>query len=68
MLQLDFFQSLSESESLKAELRLVKESSDKVRKAMFARHNELSKKYIELTERLYILEKNICVQSKNNSE
>lgn len=30
------------------EIRSIKETSDKVRKGLFARHNELAKMYIEL--------------------
>ena len=45
---------------LKDDVKLVKESNDKVRKSMFARHGELAKKYTEIHERLQILERNIC--------
>ena len=53
----------NEIEFLKDEVKTVKESSDKVRKSLFARHGELARKYSELSERLQILEKNICYGS-----
>ena len=60
VIQLDFFEKKSDLEVLREELRKVKESNDKVRKGMFARHGELAKMYIELHNRLEILERNIC--------
>jgi hypothetical protein len=60
--QLEFF-PLSEKDEidrLKNEIKACKESSDKVRKSMFARHGELARKYVELGERLQIIERNIC--------
>jgi hypothetical protein len=57
--QLEFFPP-SDIDCLKDDVRLVKESNDKVRKSMFARHGELAKKYAELHDRLQILERNIC--------
>lgn len=60
-IQLNFFEEeKSEFDYLKEEMSEVKLSNDKVRKSMFARHGELARKYIELHERLQILEKNIC--------
>jgi len=38
----------------------VRESSDKVRKSLFARHGDLARKYSELHDRLSLLERNIC--------
>lgn len=38
----------------------TKQSSDKVRKALFARHGELAKMYLDLHARLEIIERNIC--------
>lgn len=52
---------------LKTDVMSVKESNDKVRKSMFARHGELARKYMELHERLQILEKNICLGRLNMS-
>jgi hypothetical protein len=60
MIQLDFFEN-DEVLRLKDELRQVKESSDKVRKALFARHGQLAKAYLELHQRLDIIERNICL-------
>lgn len=59
--QLEFFiEEKSEVEYLRDDIKEVKESSNKVRKSMFARHGELARKYMELHERLQILERNIC--------
>jgi hypothetical protein len=60
--QLEFFE-IPEIEVLRNDVRFVKESSDKVRKSLFARHGELARKYMELHERLQILEKNICTNN-----
>lgn len=49
-----------ESFILRKEIEEIALSCDKVRKGLFARHNELAKMYIELHQRLEILEKNIC--------
>ena len=59
--QLDFLaEEFSELDAFEAELRKVKESNDKVRKSLFAKHADLARKYVELHERLQILERNIC--------
>ena len=55
-----FFCEKTEIECLKGEIKLVKESNDKVRKSIYARHGELSRKYSELSDRLQIIERNIC--------
>jgi len=47
--------------TIRDDVRGVKESSDKVRKSLFARHNELAKKYTDLNERMRVLERNICL-------
>lgn len=72
MIQLNFFQSfeeqiLDENRFLKEEVKKVAlktnathASADKVRRALFARNNELQKRVDELEERLKIIEKNIC--------
>ncbi len=61
MLQLDLFEK-EETEIIRGELQKVKESNDKVRKSLFAKHGELTKNYIDLHARLEILEKNLCKQ------
>ncbi len=66
--QLEFFElEQSEIDCIKSEVKGVKESNDKVRKSMFARHGELTRKYMELHERLQILERNICTGQSNMS-
>lgn len=58
--QLDFFVDKTEIEILQDEIRDLRLSQDKMRKSLFAKHGELSKKYIELHNRLQVLESNIC--------
>lgn len=61
MIQLEFFpEQRNESEILRQDIASVKKSTDNVRKSLFARHGELAKKYIELHDRLEILERYIC--------
>ncbi len=60
-IQLDFFhEELTEVEILREEVRQLRLSNEKVRKGLYARHGELAKLYIELNDRLNILEHNIC--------
>ena len=63
-LQLEFFEEKTEWDLLKEDVESVRESSDKVRKSLFARHAELARKYMELHERLEIMERHICKESK----
>jgi len=66
-IQLDFFrESGSEIELMHEEVTKVKNSTDKMRKSLFAKHGELAKKYADLENRLNILERNICSGSINN--
>ena len=60
--QLDFFKNEEESEieALRAEIKAVKTSSDKVRKGTYARIGELTKLTNDLQDRLRILERNVC--------
>lgn len=60
MIQLDFFEPHNELDLVRSDIKSIKESSNKVRKSMFARHNELAKLLIDINERLEILERNIC--------
>lgn len=61
IIQYDLFEARpTEVDELRIELEQVRESNNKVRKAMFARHGELAKLYINAIERLEILERNIC--------
>lgn len=60
MIQLDLFHEFSEVEILEERIRQVEKSLDKQRKALFSKNGELSKAYIQLNDRLEILERNIC--------
>lgn len=59
-IQLEFFEEKTESDILREEIMNIRNSNDKVRKSLFARHGELAKKYMELQERMNIIERNIC--------
>ena len=61
-IQLDFFKTEEESEieALRKEIASVKTSSDKVRRALFSRHGDLTKVVMDLQDRLGIIESNIC--------
>lgn len=59
MIQLEFFVN-DETVRMKEEIKKLKSSNERVRKSMFAKHGELYKNYSELSERLEILERNIC--------
>lgn len=76
VIQLTFFdtfeeQILSENRFLKEEMKKVTEksmkthtSSDKVRKALFARHGEMQKRIDDLEERLKRMERGLCYDNK----
>ncbi len=69
-LQLDFFiKEKTEMDTLKEQLDHVRQSNEKVRKSIFVKHAELQKKYLELHERMQIIERNICNsnETKNKS-
>lgn len=57
--QLDFFKD-PEICRLESEVECTKEMANKVRKALFARHNELKRQLDELKEEHEIFKKNIC--------
>lgn len=64
-IQLDFFvEQKSELDYIRDDLEHVRQSNDKVRKSIFARHSELGHKYMELHERMQIIERNICQGNK----
>ena len=66
LVQLDLFEDRSDVEILEERIRLLEKSQDKLRKGLFSRHGELAKKYIEIHDRLNILELNICRNTKLN--
>lgn len=45
---------------LEIRVEQAEKSSENVRRGIYARHNELAKKFIELQERLTLLEGNLC--------
>ncbi len=60
LVQLDLFENKSEVEILEDRVRLLEKSMDKQRKSLFARNGELAKKYMELHDRMEVIERNIC--------
>lgn len=59
MIQLDFFDN-EDTHLLRKEIQKLKESNERVRKSLFAKHGELARNYLELLNRLDVLERNIC--------
>ena len=60
MVQLEIFHEMTEMDMLREEVRLLRASNEKVRKSLYARHGELAKKYMDIHNRLQILEHYIC--------
>lgn len=60
--QLDFWETPEQSEiaSLRERIDAVKLSNDKVRRAMFGRHGDLTKRMLDLEERFNIIERALC--------
>ena len=59
-IQLDFWNEKSEVDILEDRVKKMEVSLDKQRKKLFANNGDLSKKYIDIHNRLEILERNIC--------
>jgi hypothetical protein len=61
-IQYDFFKSKEECEieGLLKKMDELEISMGKVRRGLFAKHSELFKKMDELSERLAVIERNIC--------
>lgn len=56
---------------LRYEIEKLKASNDKMRKALFAKHGELAKNYLDLLHRLEIIERHICkggMNEQNNGD
>jgi len=62
IVQLDLFKSVEEAkqEELFNRVESIHQSTEKVRRGLFARHNELAKMYLELSQRLEYIERHIC--------
>ena len=64
-IQFDLFEPIpDELACLKLEVDALRESQNKMRKALFARENALSRMAFDLHDRLEILERNICRGTK----
>ncbi len=61
VIQFDFFQEKpSEAEMLRADIKAIKESSDKVRRKLFAENSDLKKRVYELEQQYELLVRHIC--------
>ena len=60
LIQLDLFKEFTDIELLEERIRILEKSMDKQRKSLYARHGTLCKQYMELNERLDILERVLC--------
>jgi len=58
--QLELFREKTVLDCIREDVNNVRSTSDKVRKSLYARHAELAKKYVELHDRMEIIERNIC--------
>lgn len=58
-IQLDMFESNDDLSMLKRENKLLRDSMDNLRKGLFARHNDLDKRWIQTNQRLDFLERNL---------
>ncbi len=65
-IQLDFWTSPEECEiaQLRKEIKAQGESLGKIRRGLYARNGELTKQVFDLTQRLELLERNICKGGK----
>ena len=59
MIQIDFFRE-DDTVRMQEEIQKLRESNDRIRKSLFAKHGELAKNYLNLAERLEIIERNLC--------
>jgi len=61
-IQLDLFRSDEESEiiAMNEKIKAIDASTNRVRKSLFARNGELTKRITELEEKMNIIERNIC--------
>ncbi len=59
MIQLDFFQD-DEMSLMQHKIDKLEDSNTRMRKALFAKHGELYKNYLDLMQRFEILERAIC--------
>jgi hypothetical protein len=62
------FKPKSEIELLREEMKELRESLHKQRRALFARHGELAKMYVNLSHEFEVLKASICQNGKKNAE
>ena len=54
----------SEIEIVREEIKKVKEEADNIRRGLFARHNELSRLFLDQQEQIKLLRENQCDQNQ----
>lgn len=65
-LQFDLFEpELDEFDLLRADVKSCKDSQDKLRKGLFARHHDMSKLVIELKEEIHALRHQLVLVARN---
>ncbi len=62
-IQYDFFESKQDSEiaALRKQITEIKTSSDKVRRGLFAKNSDLTKRMLDLEYRLENIERGLCL-------
>ena len=62
MIQLDFFESAEQSEmkDMRDKIRGIHQSTERVRKALFARNGEVVKLVMDIDSRLAAIERGLC--------
>ena len=58
-IQLDMFESNDDVSMLKKENKMLRDSMDNLRRGLFARHNDLDKRWMATNQRLDFLERNL---------
>lgn len=58
-IQLDMFESNDDLSLLKRENKMLRDSMDNLRKGLFARHNDLDRRWMQTNQRLDFLERNL---------
>lgn len=63
LIQLDLFDTKTESDILREELKAMQDSNEKLRKSLYSRHTSQVKKILDLEERLALIERHICYKN-----
>ena len=60
LIQLELFEELGEMELMGNKIKEIEEGMHRVRRGIYAKHGELSKCYLDIHQRLEVIEKFIC--------